>query len=142
MLARELEVDHLARQLGLDLAQVAPAGGSTGGNIDERAARLVDRDRERRSGELAAARVALLLLLGERSGDHAVECRRQLRPPGARRRRLRLEVREHDREVRVTPERRLPDKALVEHAAERVDVRPPVDLLPRDLLGGDVVDGA
>jgi hypothetical protein len=45
-------------------------------------------------------------------------------------------------EVRVPRERRLPDEALVEDAAERIDVRPPVDLLARDLLGGDVVDGA
>ena len=51
-------------------------------------------------------------------------------------------MREHDREVRVTPERRLPDETLVEHAAERVHVRPPVDLLTGDLLGCDVVDGA
>ena len=45
LLARQLEVDHLAGQLGLDLGQVAPAGGGTGGDIDERAARFVDRDR-------------------------------------------------------------------------------------------------
>ena len=51
-------------------------------------------------------------------------------------------MREHHREVRVTPERRLPDETLVEHAAERVHVGAPVDLLPGDLLGGDVVDGA
>ena len=50
-------------------------------------------------------------------------------------------MREHHREVRVTPERRLPDETLVQHAAERVHVRPPVDLLPSDLLGGNVVDG-
>ena len=142
LLAHVLKVDHLARQLGLDLAQVAPAGGRTGGDVDEPATRLVDRDRERRPGELAASRVALLGLLRQRPGDHGVERGRQLRPPGARRRRLRLEVREHHGELRVTPERRLPDETLVEHAAERVDVRPPVDLLPGDLLGGDVVDGA
>ena len=57
-------------------------------------------------------------------------------------RRLRFEVREHDRDVRLTPKRRLPDETLVEHAAERVDVRAPVDLLTGDLLGCDVVDGA
>ena len=51
-------------------------------------------------------------------------------------------MREHHREVRVTPKRRLPDEALVQHAAERVDVRPTVDLLTGDLLGRDVVDGA
>ncbi len=99
LLARELEVDHLAGQLGLDLAQVAPAGGGTGGDVDEPAARLVDRDRERRPGELAAARVALLWLLRQRSRDHGVERGRQLRPLGARRRRLRLEVREHHRDA-------------------------------------------
>ena len=73
LLARELEVDHLAGQLRLDLAEVAPAGGSSGGDVDEHAARLVHCDRERRSGELSAARVALLRLLGQCSGDHAVE---------------------------------------------------------------------
>ena len=142
LLAHELEVDHLAGQLGLDLALVAPATGGTGGDIDEQAVRLVDRDRERRPGELSAARVAPLWLLRQRPRDHGVERRRQLRPPCARRRRFSFEVREHDRHVRVTPKRWLPDETLVEHAAERVDVRPPVDLLTGDLLGGDVVDGA
>ncbi len=51
-------------------------------------------------------------------------------------------MREHHRDVRVTPERRLPDEAFVEHAAERVDVRPPVNVLTGDLLGCDVVDRA
>ena len=51
-------------------------------------------------------------------------------------------MREHHREIRVAPERRLPDQALVEHAAERVHVRPPVDFLSGDLLGCDVVDRA
>ena len=49
---------------------------------------------------------------------------------------------EHDRDIRVAPERQLPDKALVEDAAERVDVRPTVDRHPDDLLGRDVVDRA
>ena len=142
LLAYELEVDHLAGQLGLDLAQVAPAGGGTGGDVDEQPARLVDRDRERRPGELPAARVALLRVLRQRPGDHARRAPPAAPAAGARRRGLRLEVREHDREVRVTPERRLPDEALVQHAAERVDVRPPVDLLAGDLLGSDVVDRA
>ena len=51
-------------------------------------------------------------------------------------------MREHDRDVRVAPERRLPDETLVEQAAERVDVRAPVDLLTGDLLGCDVLDRA
>ncbi len=88
LLARELEIDHFAGQLGLDLAQVAPAGGGAGGGVRQEAARLVDRDRERRPGELAATRVALLRLLRQRSGDHGVERDRQLGPLGARRRRL------------------------------------------------------
>ena len=49
---------------------------------------------------------------------------------------------EHHRDVGVAAERRLPDQAFVEHAAQRVDVRPPVDLLAGDLLGSDVVDRA
>ena len=54
-------------------------------------------------------------------------------------------MREQDRKVRVTPEvseRRLSGDALIEHAAERVDVCPPVDLATGDLLGCDVVDRA
>jgi hypothetical protein len=136
------EVDHLACQLGLDLAHVAPAGRGTGGEIDECAARLVGGDLERRPRELAAARVALLRVLGQRRGEHGVEGGRQLRSPCARGRRLRFEVCERHGEGRVTAKRGLPDETLVEHAAERVDVRPPVDLLTGDLLGGDVVDGA
>ena len=140
--AHLLKADHLAGQLGLDLGQVAPAGGGTGGDVDEAAARLVDRHRERRSGELAAVRVPLGRFLRQRPRDHGVERSWQLRPRSARRRRLRFEVCEHDRELRVTPERRLPDETLVEHAAERVHVRAPVDLLTGDLLGRDVVDSA
>ena len=49
---------------------------------------------------------------------------------------------EHDGEVGVPPERRLSDETLVEHAAQGVDVRSPVDLVAGDLLGCDVVDGA
>ena len=142
LLAHELEIDHLACQLGLDLAQVAPAGRGTGGDVDEQPARLVDRDRERCPRELPAARVALLRVLRQRLGDHGVERRRQLGPLSARRGRLRFEVREHDRDVRVAPERRLPDETLVEQAAERVDVRPPIDVLTGDLLGCDVLDRA
>ena len=142
LLARELEVDHLACQLGLDLAQVAPAGRGTRRDVDEQPTRLVDRDRERCSRELPTARVALLRVLRQRLGDHRVERRRQLGPLSARRGRLRFQVREHDRDVRVAPERRLPDETLVEQAAERVDVRPPIDVLTGDLLGCDVLDRA
>ena len=142
LLARELEVDHLAGQLGLHLAQVAPAGGGTRGDIDEHAAGLIDGDRERRLGELSAARVASLWILRQRPGNHGVERGRQLRSPCARRWRFRFEVGEHDGEVRVPPKRRLSDETLVEHAAQGVHVRSPVDLVAGDLLGCDVVDGA
>ena len=51
-------------------------------------------------------------------------------------------MREYHRQIRVAAERRLPDKTLVEHAAERVDVRSPIDLLAGDPLGRHIVDGA
>ncbi len=51
-------------------------------------------------------------------------------------------MREHDRQLRVALKRWLPDEALVEHAAERVDVCPSVDLLTGDLLGCEIVDRA
>ena len=118
LLARHLQIDDLAGQLGLDLAQVAPARSGAGGDVDEPAARVVDGDRERRSRQLATTRVALLRVLGKRRRDDRVECGRQLRSLLARRRRLAFEVREHDRDVGVAPERRLPDETLVEHATE------------------------
>jgi hypothetical protein len=141
LLACELKVGHLTGELGLHLTPVAPARSGAGGDVDEPTARLVDCDRERRPGELPTARVALGGLLRQRHSDDGVERCRQLRPLGARSRRRRLEVREHDRKIRVTPKRRLSDEALVQHAAKRIDVRPPVDLLAGDLLGRDVVDG-
>ena len=137
-----LEVHHLARQLRLDLAQVAPAGGGAGGDVDEPSARLVHRDRKRGPSELSAARVALLRLLRQRPRDHRIERCRQLGPLFAERRRFRLEVREYDREFRVASKRRLSDETLVEHAAERVHVCPSVDLLAGDLLGCEIVDRA
>jgi hypothetical protein len=138
----QLEINHLPGQLGLDLAQVAPAGGDPGGDIDEQAARHVDRDRQSGPGELSAARVALLWILRQPPGDHRIERRWQLGSQCARHRRFCFEVCEHHCEVRVAPERRLPDETLKEHAGERVDIRPPVDLLTGDLLGCHVVDGA
>ena len=129
-----------ANSASTSLRSLLPA--AAGGDIDEQPALLVHRDRERRPGELSAAQVALLWILRQRPRDHRVERDRQLGPLCARRRRLRFEVGENDRDVRVAPKRRLPDEALVEHAAERVDIRSPVDLPTGDLLGRDVVDGA
>ena len=141
VLARRLQVEHLVRQLGLDLAQVAPAGRGARGHVEQRAARLVDGDAERGPRQLPAARVPLGRILRQRSRDHPVERGRQLRPRGTHGRRLGVEMRKHDREVGVSPERWLPDQALVEQAAERVHVRPAVELAAGDLLRCDVVDG-
>ena len=51
-------------------------------------------------------------------------------------------MRVQDRQLAVTLEWGLPDEALVEHAAERVDVGSRVHREALDLLGGRVVDGA
>ena len=96
----------------------------------ERAARVVD--------ELAAGRIAVSRLLGQRSGDHRVELGRQLADPLAGPRRGLLEVREHDRDVRVADERNLAGEALEQQASERVDVRPCIDRVAAHLLGRDV----
>ena len=55
LLARVLEVDHLAGQLGLDTAQLGPAGGRAGRDVRQHAARLVDGHGERRPHDRLAA---------------------------------------------------------------------------------------
>ena len=50
LLAHQLQVGHLACELGLDLAQVAATRGGTRRDLGEQAARLVDGDRQRRLG--------------------------------------------------------------------------------------------
>ena len=62
-------------------------------------------------------------------------------PPFGQERRRLLEVREEHRDVRVAPERRIAAQTFEQQAAERVDVGSTVDLLARDLLRGNVVDG-
>ena len=108
-----------------------------GGDGERPAAALRLGDPERLAGvldQLAAGRVALGGLLGERLGQHLLEPRQDGR-------RL-LEVGVERGGVGAAPERRLAGQALVEQAAERVDVGAAVDLLAADLLGGDVVGGA
>ena len=61
-------------------------------------------------------------------------------PSGSRR--LLGQVGVDHRDVGVARERDLADEAVVEQAAERVDVRAAVDLAALDLLGRDVVDRA
>ena len=53
-----------------------------------------------------------------------------------------VQVGEHDGQLAVASERRRAGEALVEQAAERVDVCAPVDLAALDLLGRHVSDRA
>ena len=140
LLAHELELAHLAGELGLGRGQTAPAGGCARGGVREQTARLVDGDGKGCPRELPAGRETPLRLLRQRFPDDRVEPGRHLGTLRARGRRLRLEVREHDRELGVAPERRLADETFVEQAAQRVDVGPTVDPRADDLLGRDVVD--
>ena len=95
-----------------------------------------------RSGELAAARVAVVRRLRERRGDDVVEARGNTRPHVAGARRRLVHVRVDRRDLALALERSLAGEALEEQAAERVDVRPPVDRRALDLLGRDVRDRA
>ena len=130
-------------------AIAAPATASSGDHgaraatSAPRATRLVQRERAARVvDELAAGRVAVIRLLGQRSGDHRVELGRQLADPLAGPRRRLLEVREDDRDVGVADERHLAGEALEEQASERVDVRPCIDGIAAHLLGRDVRERA
>ena len=53
-----------------------------------------------------------------------------------------MDVRPQNRNLRVAFERSCGGEALEQHAGERVFVSAPVDRLPLDLLGGDVVERA
>ena len=60
LLPHELEVDHPARQLVLDVAEITPARSGTGGDVNKSTGRLIDHDRESGMRERPAARVALI----------------------------------------------------------------------------------
>ena len=98
--------------------------------------------RARRRDELARRAIAPPRLLGERAGEHGVELLGKVGTRLRRRRRLLVHVRPEERDVGRPRERRLPGQALVEDAAERVDVRALVERVARDLLGGDVLERA
>ncbi len=94
-------------------------------------------DPERLAGvgdELAAGRVAVGGVLREGFGEYLLEAGQ-----GGR---VVFELGEQGGGVGAAAERRLAGEALVEEAAERVDVGAAVDLFAADLLGGDVVGGA
>jgi hypothetical protein len=84
--------------------------------------------------KLVPGLVAVVRLLGERLREHRLQPRQ--------RGWLLLEVREDDRGVGAAAERRPPGQALVQQAAERVEVGAPVQVVTANLLGGDVVDSA
>ena len=96
----------------------------------------------RSGGELAAARVALVRLLGQGTGDDVVELLRQLGLPVHEARRRYGEMSMDHRKLVLSLERRRPGEGLVQHAAERVDIRAPVNRTALDLLGSDVIDRA
>ena len=116
------------------------------GRRPRRAARLASStvDRQRRPGELAAAGVALArapsrapcAITSSSAAGSSGRCSlssRRLRVAGGRRPLPRRMSRRNGGS---------PGQALVEHAAERVDVGASVELLAGDLLGSDVVDRA
>ena len=87
-------------------------------------------------------RVAILLRLGHRARDHGVEPGGEVGPLRGQPRRRLDEVRVDERRLGRRLERRLAAEALVEHAAERVEVGAAVDRLALELLGGGVLERA
>ena len=80
-------------------------------------------------GQPSTGGVAQVALLGERRGDHGVERLRQLGPSLADGRRRVVHVREQRRDLVLALVRGFSGQALVQDAAERVDVRAPVHRL-------------
>ena len=129
MFACKLEVDYVAGQLGLDLAQVGPPCGGARRHVDQPATRLVDGDRQAGARELAAAWISFFRLLRQRPRDDRVERLRQLGavPTGRGGSSSRCA---NTTAISDRARRRVADQTLVEHARERVDVGPPVDVAP------------
>ncbi len=95
-----------------------------------------------RGGQLRGLGVAVVRVLGRRARDHLVEGLGQVGALQTRRGRRVGDVRPQLRHVVVLREGDAAGEHLVEHAAERVDVRAPVDGAGLDLLGRHVVGGA
>src|SRR5204863_8268359 len=85
--------------------------------------------------QLEPGLVAVVRLLRERLLDHRRQCGQRQNARG-----LLLEVREDDRRLRRTRERRPAGHAFVQDAAERVEVGTTIELVAADLLGSNVVD--
>ncbi len=96
----------------------------------------------RRASQVAGRRIAVLGLLGHGPGDDLVERRRHVRSDLAQRRRRLLHVGPDLGRLGVARVGDPPGEHLVEHAAERVDVRARVDRAALELLRRDVVERA
>jgi hypothetical protein len=122
---------------------IRPAAASTTGRgargARRRRARLQRGARGRR--ELGAVLPAPRWVLGERSRQDIVERRRHARATSARTRRLVLQMRVDRRDLRAARERHLARQTLEQHAPQRIQISPAVDLVAPDLLRRDVVDG-
>ena len=81
-------------------------------------------------------------ILGNGPRDHGIQLPCRDGCDGRERRRLLFEVRIQRGDLGLAPERRPPGDGLEQHAPERVDVGPPVDLVAADLLGRAVLDRA
>ena len=91
-----------------------------------------------RGRKVGTRRVPVARVLRHSPADHRVHRAGQLRSALGRGRRLLFEVCPGDRKPGIARERRLAGQALVEQAAERVHVRPSVDVAALDLLGRQV----
>ena len=101
---------------------------------------LLHRDRVTcRRRQLARGRIAIRGILGRRLGDDVVEGGHEIAARRAGPRRRVADVRPELGDVAVLRVGDLAGQHLVEDAAQRVDVRAPVDRVALDLLGGDVV---
>ena len=92
--------------------------------------------------ELAAGRVAVGGVLGQRPRDDLIELTRQRRLQRAGGGWHFLHVRPDHRGVHVLGERYPAGHALIQHTPQRIDISPAINRTALDLLRRDVVDGA
>ena len=111
-----------------------------GGPDHGRHVRLGGEQTTRGLDQRATRVVAILLRLRERLGDHSIQPVRVGEALDGRWRIVQLAVDRGD--VGIGVEGHASRETLEQHAAERIDIGPPVDRLTGDLLRGHVVDGA
>ena len=93
-----------------------------------------------RPDELSAGLIALVRRLRERDLEHRVERGGQLGPQVGNPGRRIVEMCKEDGQLALPVERARTGQALVEDAAERIDVSTAIDRAPLDLLGRHVID--